>query len=120
MTQLQFQTIINNVVGEEIAVIGSIIYNTTDSTQLGMVKSYQIHDCVYKILSALPGLAATYFNFSVGDTRFDLNLLFIQEETNRALKERDRALNLVQNITPSDTTTDLDQPGYGQPASSVY
>ena len=123
MQQSEFQTIINNQIGEEIALVGTATYNTADSTLQGVMKSYQISDCCYSILTGLAGRAATYFNYSVGDERFDLNLTFLQEETQMMLKERDRLFNMVQNILSSATgagTIDSDQPGYSSPSAPVY
>lgn len=120
MTQTELESIINNQVGEEMGVVGNAVYTTSNAEQAGLMQAYQMVDCAYAILSGLAGRASTYFNFRTGDQSFELQIGFLQEETARYEKERNRLVNLIQNITPSDTTTDVIQPGYSSVPSSLY
>lgn len=120
MAQTEFQSIINGQVGEEQGVVGTAVYTTTNTEQQGLMLAYQYVDCAYAICSGLAGRAATYFNFRTGDQSFELQIGFLQEETSRYKTERDRLVNLIANVTPGDTTTDIIQPGYSSVPPSVF
>lgn len=120
MSQTEFEQVMNDEVNTNIGVVGTAVYNSTDAEQAGLMRSYQLASMCYSILSGLAGRASTYFNFRTGDQSFELQIGFLQEESNRFKIERDRLLNLIQNITPQDTTTDIIQPGYSNVPSSIY
>lgn len=120
--QANFQSIINTTAFLEQNQLGATVYNASDTITANAVLGYQRQDSAYRICLSLPGYMPTWFNYGVGDERFDPNTLslYLKEQAAAYKLERDKAFNELQNILSGNTMIDVDQPGYGAPASPIY
>lgn len=122
VSQANFQSAINTTAFLEQNSLGSDVYNSSTTIVANAVLGYQRFDSAYTIALSLPGYMPTWFNYGVGDERYDPNTLalYLKEQADRFLKERDRAFTALQNILSGNIMIDSDQPGYSQPSSPIY
>ena len=73
--QANFQSVINTTAFLEQNSLGSDVYNSGTAIVANAVLGYQRFDSAYAICLSLPGYMPTWFNYSVGDERYDPNTL---------------------------------------------
>ena len=124
--QSNFEDIMNQTANEEANIYSLAFGNQSDPVIGPALIAFQVADCAYRVVLAMPGYAAVYFSSGVGDTRFDPSVLvtFLNAQADRYLTIRDRAARSLQNILESGTGTQdmisTNQPGYGQPSAPFY